>query len=100
MRHMTEPKLSYTPFDYANLTAKWLLEIGAVEYRADPPFTWTSGRETPIYVDVRKVLGSRYRARAEINAMSCNKIYETIGSNNFDFVAGGETDAIPFSTMI
>jgi orotate phosphoribosyltransferase len=95
---MTEPKLSYTPFDYANLTAKWLLEIGAVEYCADPPFTWTSGRSSPIYVDVRKILGARYRARAEINAMSCNKLYETV--EKIDLVTGGETAGIPFATMI
>jgi orotate phosphoribosyltransferase len=92
-------KREYTPFDPANRTARWLIEIGAVEFSPDNPFTWTSGRKSPIYVDVRKVLGVA-RARAEITAMACARIYDQIGATNIQFVAGGETAGIPFAVMV
>lgn len=36
--------------------AKMLLDIGAVSLRIDPPFTWTSGRKSPIYCDNRLIM--------------------------------------------
>ena len=36
--------------------AKNLLEIGAVSLRVDPPFTWASGRLSPIYCDNRLLM--------------------------------------------
>ena len=90
---------NYTLFDTANLTAKWLLDIGAVEFRPDAPFVWTSGRNSPIYVDVRKVLGVP-RARDEITRMVSGRVFDTIGRDSFHFVAGGETAGIPFATMV
>jgi orotate phosphoribosyltransferase len=92
-------KLGYTLFDPANRTAKWLLDIGAVEFHPDAPFTWTSGRSSPIYVDVRKVIGVP-KALAEITAMACSRIYEQIGAERFHNVAGGATAGIPFATMV
>lgn len=92
-------KRGYTLFEPSNLTAKWLLEIGAVEFNPENPFVWTSGRKSPIYVDVRKVLGV-VRARAEITAMVCSRVYELIGTQNVQFIAGGETAGIPFATMV
>lgn len=90
---------SYTLFDPANRTAKWLLECGAVEFRPEQPFIYTSGRKSPIYVDARKLLGVS-KARAEITMMACGQIFRVVGSDRIDYVAGGETAGIPFATMI
>lgn len=89
----------YTMFDAANLTAKYLLECGCVQFRPDDPFEFRSGRKSPIYVDVAKVLGTP-RARADINMMSYNKIFEVIGNDHVHYIAGGESRGIPFATMI
>lgn len=91
--------LQYTPFDIANLTAKWLIDIGAVNFRADPPFEFTSGRHSPIYVDVRRICGET-RCRNEITMMACNLIYREIGAQAFSVVAGGETAGIPIAAWI
>ena len=51
----------------AQLTADILLEIQAVHIRPDEPFTFTSGRLSPVYVDCRKII-SFPRARAKLMA--------------------------------
>ena len=42
----------------AKLTAKYLLDIGAVFLRPDDPFTWSSGIKSPIYCDNRLILSA------------------------------------------
>jgi orotate phosphoribosyltransferase len=91
-------KLSYTFVD-ANIIAKDMLEIGAVQFNPESPFTFTSGRISPIYVDVRMMIGMP-AIRSKLYAISSNFIMSKIGSRNFNIVAGGETAGIPFATMI
>lgn len=40
----------------ALVTARILLEIAAVNFRPQEPYTLTSGWSSPVYVDVRKVI--------------------------------------------
>lgn len=40
----------------AELTAKMLLEVKAVHFRADEPFRFTSGWASPVYIDCRKLI--------------------------------------------
>ena len=41
-----------------------LLEIEAVHFRPDPPYTLTSGLASPVYIDCRKLISyPRIRAR-------------------------------------
>lgn len=40
----------------ANIIANMLLKIGAVEINFENPFTWASGKQSPIYVDNRLAL--------------------------------------------
>jgi orotate phosphoribosyltransferase len=40
----------------SNKIAEYLLEIKAVRFSLDPPFTWASGWHSPIYCDNRKTL--------------------------------------------
>ncbi len=89
----------YSRLDGGNLAAKYLLELGAVEFRPERPFQFTSGRLSPVYVDVRRICGHP-RARNDIIAMSCSKIYADIKSTSFRIIAGGETAGIPIAAWI
>ena len=40
----------------ARVTARVLLDIEAVNFRPDEPYTFTSGRLSPVYIDCRKVI--------------------------------------------
>ena len=42
--------------EIARLTARMLLEIGAVHFNADEPFTLASGLQAPTYIDCRKLI--------------------------------------------
>ena len=44
-----------SPEEMARLTARMLLEIGAVHFNADDPFTLASGLPSPTYIDCRKL---------------------------------------------
>jgi orotate phosphoribosyltransferase len=92
-------KRQYTRYDPSNLTAKFLLEIGAVKFRPDLPYKFTSGRLSPMYVDIRRVCGVS-NARNNIISMACHVVYNHIKSTSFRVVAGGETAGIPFAALI
>jgi orotate phosphoribosyltransferase len=83
----------------AQLTADILLEIQAVHIRPEEPFTFTSGRLSPVYVDCRKII-SFPRARAKLMAMAVDRVCRDAGHEAFDVVAGGETAGIPFAAWI
>ena len=51
--------------EIARLTARMLLEIGAVHFNADEPFTLASGLPSPTYIDCRKLI-SYPRIRATL----------------------------------
>src|SRR5580700_111150 len=97
----TYPRISrhYTLFDRRNLTAKFLLDTQAVKFNPDEPFVLTSGQTSPVYVDVRKLLGD-VDCRAKLTAMATTVIYNHISTANIDVVVGGESAGIPFATMI
>ena len=40
----------------AETTAKMLLEIDAIHFNSDKPFTFTSGIVSPVYIDCRKII--------------------------------------------
>ncbi len=83
----------------AYATARILLERKAVNFSPDKPFTFTSGRESPVYVDCRKLI-SFPRARARIMDLAVELIAREAGLESFDAVAGGETAGIPFAAWI
>ena len=83
----------------AQLTADILLEIQAVHIRPDEPFTFTSGRLSPVYVDCRKII-SFPRARAKLMEMAVERVCRDAGHEAFDVVAGGETAGIPFAAWV
>jgi orotate phosphoribosyltransferase len=85
--------------DAARTTARILLEIEAVHFRPHQPFTLTSGRASPVYIDCRKII-SFPRARTRIIDLAVELIEREIGFESLDAIAGGETAGIPFAAWI
>jgi orotate phosphoribosyltransferase len=85
--------------DAARTTARILLEIEAVHFRPHQPFTLTSGRASPVYIDCRKII-SFPRARTKIIDLAVELIEREIGFESLDAIAGGETAGIPFAAWI
>ncbi|MEL6599957.1 MAG: orotate phosphoribosyltransferase [Pseudomonadota bacterium] len=85
--------------DMARITARMLLEIGAVHFRADEPYKFTSGLASPVYIDCRKLI-SYPRIRSTLMDFAVAKLMRTAGFEAFDAVAGGETAGIPFAAWI
>lgn len=83
----------------AETTAKMLLEIDAVHFSANKPFTFTSGITSPVYIDCRKII-SYPRIREMITSFSVSVLLRDVGFEQFDAVAGGETAGIPFAAWI
>ena len=79
----------------ARTVAELLLEIEAVHIRPAEPFTLTSGKLSPVYVDCRRII-SFPRARAAIMDLAA----EAMGAMPFDVIAGGETAGIPFAAWL
>jgi orotate phosphoribosyltransferase len=83
----------------AELTAKMLLEVKAVHFRADEPYRFTSGWASPVYIDCRKLI-SYPRVRTTLMDFAASVILRDIGFESLDAVAGGETAGIPFAAWI
>ncbi len=83
----------------ARTTAAILLETQSVLMRPDEPFTLTSGRQSPVYVDCRRLIAFP-RARRRLMALAGALIEDNIGFESLDLVAGGETAGIPFAAWI
>ncbi|GBQ30500.1 orotate phosphoribosyltransferase [Gluconacetobacter azotocaptans] len=85
--------------DAALTTAKLLLEIKAVNFRPEDPYTLTSGWKSPVYIDCRRIIFFP-RARAKIVELGVEKIGRHVGYESIDAVVGGETAGIPFAAWI
>lgn len=85
--------------DAAEITSRILLETKAVLFNPDQPFTFTSGRVSPVYVDCRRLI-SFPRARAKLMDLGCELIGRAAGFESLDAIAGGETAGIPFAAWI
>ena len=83
----------------ARQTAKMLLEVKAVHFRADDPYTLTSGLKSPVYIDCRKLI-SYPRVRSALMDFAVSKLMRNAGFEAFDAIAGGETAGIPFAAWI
>ena len=83
----------------ADLTAKMLLEVGAVQFMADKPFIFTSGWASPVYTDCRRLI-SFPRVRQTLMDFGASTVLREAGFEQFDSVAGGETAGIPFAAWM
>lgn len=85
--------------EIARLTASSLLEIKAVHFRPEEPYTLASGLKSPVYIDCRKLI-SYPRIRSALMDFAVATLYRNVGFEQFDAVAGGETAGIPFAAWI
>ena len=90
----------YYPKDFiAREASKIFLQTGAVLVNADEPFTYTSGRKGPVYVDCRKLI-SLPHARGILMDMAVSLLSQEVGLDGIDVVAGGETAGIPYAAFM
>ncbi|MEK9723007.1 MAG: orotate phosphoribosyltransferase [Rhodospirillaceae bacterium] len=80
-------------------TAKWLLDIKAVNFRPDEPYMFTAGWASPVYIDCRWVI-SFPEARRRIVKMGIEMLERDTDLAATDYVAGGETAGIPYAAWI
>lgn len=85
--------------EIARLTARMLLEIGAVNFNTDTPYTLASGLPSPSYIDCRKLI-SYPRIRATLMDFLTITVMRNAGFEAFDNIAGGETAGIPFAALV
>ena len=85
--------------DAALTTARLLLEIKAVNFRPEEPYTFTSGWKSPVYIDCRRIIYFP-RARTKIMDLAVEKIGRHVGYETIEAVAGGETAGIPFAAWM
>lgn len=85
--------------EIARLSARMLLEIKAVHFNAETPFTLASGLPSPTYIDCRKLISYPRIRSALMDFLTCTVLREA-GFEAFDNVAGGETAGIPFAAMV
>ena len=85
--------------EIAQLTARMLLEINAINFNAIEPFTLASGKPSPTYIDCRKLI-SFPRIRSMLMDFLTITVMRNVGFESFDNIAGGETAGIPFGALV
>jgi orotate phosphoribosyltransferase len=85
--------------EIARLTARMLLEIKAVHFNAETPFTLASGLPSPTYIDCRRLI-SFPRIRSVLMDFLTVTVLREAGFEAFDSIAGGETAGIPFAALV
>src|SRR5271157_5853936 len=85
--------------DAALTASRILLEIKAVNFRPEEPYTFTSGWKSPVYIDCRRIIYFPH-ARNKICELGVEKINRHVGYETIEAVAGGETAGIPFAAWI
>ena len=83
--------------DVARESAKILLDTKSVLFNAREPFTYTSGRKGPVYVDCRRLI-SFPAERTKLMDFAADMIKREC--DKLDYVAGGETAGIPYAAFV
>ncbi len=79
--------------------AQQLLQTRSVQIRPHDPFRLTSGRLSPVYVDIRRLI-SFPEVRAQIIESFAQIARERIGIEAIDVIAGGETAGIAYAAFL
>jgi orotate phosphoribosyltransferase len=80
-------------------TARILLRIGAVNFRPEDPYKFTSGWASPVYIDCRRLI-SFVPERRHVIAKAIDVLDDGVGLDAIDAVAGGETAGIPYGAWL
>ena len=83
--------------NYQSITAKILIDIKAINFSIKNPYTLTSGRKSPVYVDCRKIISYPKQRNQILNFM---QNYLSEKNIKFDLIAGGETAGIPYASFL
>ena len=83
--------------DVSRESAKILLDTKSVLFNAREPFTYTSGRKGPVYVDCRRLI-SFPAERTKLMDFAADMIKREC--DKLDYVAGGETAGIPYAAFV
>ncbi len=83
---------------FAKATAQILLDTGCILTSPKNPFTLTSGKKSPVYVDCRKLIAFP-QARQHIMQMGYEMLLDN-AKTTFHCVAGGETAGIPYAAWL
>jgi orotate phosphoribosyltransferase len=75
-----------------------LVKSGAIEFRMDPFFLFTTGVESPIYVDNRRLLADVSSRRRVVQQLAST--VRGLRTHNFDVVAGTATAGIPWGAWV
>lgn len=82
--------------DKANKIAEYLLQIKAIKFQTEEPFTWSSGWKSPIYCDNRKTL-SYPAIRTFLRQNFASTINDDFGQ--LDMLAGVATGGIAIGAL-
>jgi orotate phosphoribosyltransferase len=83
----------------ASMTARMMLEAGAVKYSATQPYFLSSGWASPVYIDVQRLI-SFPRIRAAMMDLASETVLANVGFEQFDTVAGVESSGIAYAAWI
>jgi orotate phosphoribosyltransferase len=83
--------------DQRRKVAEFLLRIKAIQLRPQDPFTWASGRLSPIYCDNRKLL-SHPSVRTFVRQLASELVTERFGKP--DGIAGVATGGIALGALV
>ena len=85
--------------EISKITAKILINIGAINFSPQSPFKLSSGFLSPSYIDCRKIIAYP-SAFKEITNMMIDTIKSEMVAQSPDYIIGGETAGIPFAAAI
>ncbi|MED5423522.1 MAG: orotate phosphoribosyltransferase, partial [Pseudomonadota bacterium] len=78
---------------------KILLDTKSVLFNVDEPFTLTSGKRSPVYIDCRRLI-SFPAERKQLMDDAAAMLLEATKDKPLDYLAGGETAGIPYAAFI
>lgn len=78
--------------------ARLLLRAGSIHVSRERPFILASGWASPVYVDVRSLIGEP-EFRRTISVLAIRYAQAHLAESRFDAVAGAETAGIPFAAL-
>lgn len=84
---------------HQRMVAQQLLGIGAANMDESAPFTLTSGKQSPLYVDVRRLL-SYPQERDMIMDRAATWLESQLPHLSHMTIAGGESAGIPFASFL
>ena len=83
----------------SSFSAKILIETKCVDISLKKKFKLTSGKESPIYCDCRRII-SFPKEREKIINFAIKKIQSECSFERINNIAGGESAGIPFASLI